>query len=77
MTYHLSNFYTITIHTQLHNVYFDHALICAICWFNFMSTSTNLEIDAMNKSILYNLEETQPWVTLYEQKRRKWKSERK
>ena len=37
----------------------------------------NLEIDAINKFILYNLEATQPWVALYEQKRRKWESDMK
>ena len=42
-----------------------------------MYTSTNLEIDAINKFILYNAKETQPWVKLYEEKRRKWDSERK
>ena len=42
-----------------------------------MNTSTNSKIDAINKLILYNLEETQPWVTLYEQKRRKWESDKK
>jgi hypothetical protein len=40
-------------------------------------TSTNLEIDAINKFILYNMEATRPWVTLYEEKRRKWDSDRK
>jgi len=42
-----------------------------------MNTSTNSEIDAINKFILYNSEATQPWVALYEQKRRKWESVRK
>jgi hypothetical protein len=58
VTYRLSNFYTVTIHTELHNVYF-HDLICTICWFDFMNTSTNSEIDAINKFILYNSEATQ------------------
>jgi hypothetical protein len=34
-----------------------------------MSTSTNSEIDAINKFILYNAEATQPWVTLHCKKR--------
>ena len=37
-----------------------------------MNTTTNLEIDAINKFILDNAEATQPWVALYEEKRRKW-----
>jgi hypothetical protein len=37
----------------------------------------NLEIDSINKFILYNAEETQPWVTLYEEKIRKHDSDRK
>jgi hypothetical protein len=79
VTYRLSNFYTVTIHTELHNVYFD--LICTICRFDFIYIyiyiSTNSEIDAINKFILYNSEATQSWVALYEQKRRKWDSDRK
>jgi hypothetical protein len=36
----LSNFYTVTIHIELHNVYFD--LIHTICYFDFIIyTSTN------------------------------------
>ena len=35
------------------------------------------EIDAINKFILYNTEETQSWVALYEEKRRKWDIDRK
>jgi hypothetical protein len=41
-----------------------------------MNTSGNSKIDFINKFILYNLEATQPWVALYEQKRRKWESDR-
>ena len=37
----------------------------------------NLKIDAINKCILYNVEATQPWVALYEEKRRKWDIDRK
>jgi hypothetical protein len=37
----------------------------------------NFEMDAINKFVLYNAEATQPWVTLYEEKRRKWDSGRK
>ena len=36
-----------------------------------MKTTTNSEIDAINKFILYNAEVTQSWATLYEDKRRK------
>ena len=42
-----------------------------------MNTTTNLEIDAINKFILDNAEETQPWVALYEEKRRKWDIDKK
>ena len=42
-----------------------------------MISSTNAEIEAINKFILYNFEVTQPWVALYEQKRMKWDSDRK
>jgi hypothetical protein len=42
-----------------------------------MNTSTNSKIDTINKFMLYNSEATQLWVTLYEQKRRKWESDRK
>jgi hypothetical protein len=42
-----------------------------------MNTSMNLEIDAINKFVLYNMEAMQPWVTLYEEKRRKWDSDKK
>ena len=77
MTYRLSNFYTVTIHTELDNVYFDYDRICTICWFHFMNKSMNLGINAINKFILYNSEATQPWVALYEQERRKWESDRK
>ena len=37
----------------------------------------NAEIDAINKFILYNAKEMQPWVALYEEKRKKWDSDRK
>ena len=39
--------------------------------------STNAKIDAINKFVLYNAEETQQWVALYEEKIRKWDSDRK
>ena len=42
-----------------------------------MNTSTDVEIDAINKFVLYNVKETQPWVVLYEEKRRKWEIHRK
>ena len=42
-----------------------------------MNTSTNSEIDSINKFILYNLEETQSWVALHKHKRRKWESDKK
>ena len=42
-----------------------------------MNTSANLEIDAINKFIFYNLEATELCVALYEQRRRKWESYRK
>jgi hypothetical protein len=35
----------------------------------------NLEIDAINKFVLYNVEETQPWVALHGDKRTKWVSD--
>jgi hypothetical protein len=34
-------------------------------------------MDTINRFILYNAEETQPWIMLYEEKRRKWDSDRK
>ena len=37
-----------------------------------MNTTTNSEIDTINKFILCNTHETQSWVVLYEDKRRKW-----
>ena len=46
--------------------------ICTICRFDFMNTTTNSKIDAINKFILYNVEATQSWVTLYEEERKKW-----
>ena len=42
-----------------------------------MYTSTNSKINAINKFILYDMEATQPWVMLYEEKRRKCGSDRK
>ena len=42
-----------------------------------MISSANAEIEAINKFILYNSEATQPWVSLYEQNRMKWDSDRK
>ena len=39
-------------------------------------SSANAKIEAINKFVLYNSEETQPWVILYEQKRMKWDSDR-
>jgi len=40
-------------------------------------SSTNLKIEAINKFILYNMEVTQLWVTLYGQKSRTWESNMK
>ena len=37
----------------------------------------NAKIDAINKFVLYNAEATQPWVALYEEKIKKWDSDRK
>jgi len=37
----------------------------------------NSEIEAIHKFIPYNMEVTQSWVALYEQKRRKWDNDRK
>jgi hypothetical protein len=42
-----------------------------------MNTSMNSKIDAINKFILYNVEAMQPWVMLYEEKRRKWDNDMK
>ena len=42
------------------------------CGFVSMNVTTNLEINAINKFILYNTKETWPWVAFYELKRRKW-----
>ena len=40
-------------------------------------SSANVEIEAINKFVLYNFEATQPWVALYEQMRMKWDSDMK
>jgi hypothetical protein len=37
----------------------------------------NLEIDVINRFVLYNVGEMQPQVTLYEEKIRKWDSDMK
>ena len=37
----------------------------------------NAEIDAINKFVLYNAEEMQQWVALYEEKIKKWDSDMK
>ena len=42
-----------------------------------MYTSANAEIDAINKFVLCNAEAMQPWVTLYEEKRKKWNNDKK
>ena len=42
-----------------------------------MISSANVEIEAINKLVLYNSEATQLWVALYKQKRMKWDSDRK
>ena len=43
----------------------------------FLYTSWNSKIDSINKFVLYNVEAMQPWVTLYEEKRREWVSDKK
>lgn len=53
-----------------------YILISYVLYVNFIS-SVNAEIEAINKFVLYNSEVTQPWVTLYEQKRMKWDSDKK
>ena len=53
-----------------------YILISYVLYSDLIS-STDVEIEAINKFILYNFEATQPWVTLYEQKRMKWDSDRK
>ena len=42
-----------------------------------MNTLANEKNDANNKFVLYNAEATQPWVVLYEEKRRKCDSDQK
>ena len=42
-----------------------------------MISSENVEIEEINKFILYNFDTTQPWLALYEQNRMKWDSDRK
>lgn len=37
----------------------------------------NAEIDVVNKFVLYNMEATQPWAALYEEKWKKWDSDKK
>ena len=37
-----------------------------------MNTIVNSKFYSINKFILYNVEETQPWVTFYEENKRKW-----
>ena len=53
-----------------------YILISYILYVGLISLA-NSEIEAINKFILYNLEATQSWVALYEEKRRKWDSDRK
>ena len=43
----------------------------------FLYTPANSEIDATNKFVLYSVKEIQPWVALYEEKRKKWDRDRK
>lgn len=42
-----------------------------------MNASTNQEIGAINKYVLYNVDAMQLWVALYEEKRSKWDSDSK
>ena len=51
-------------------------MISYVLYVCFIS-SANVEIEAINKFILYNSEATQPWVALYEQNKMKWDSDRK
>ena len=53
-----------------------YILISYILYAGLIS-SVNLEIEAINKFILYNSKASQLWVVLYEEKRRKWDSEKK
>ena len=48
-----------------------------IIFLEFLYTSMNAEIDAINKFVLYNTEAMQQWVVLYEEKIKKWDSDRK
>ena len=74
MTCNFSNLHKVNIHVELrYNVYFDLYVLYNV---NFIS-SVNVEIEAINKFVLYNFEVTQPWVALYKQKRMKWDSDRK
>ena len=40
-------------------------------------SSTNAEIEEINKFVLYNSKVTQPWVALYKQNGMKWDGDRK
>lgn len=42
-----------------------------IIFLDFLYTSGKSKTDAINKFILYNVEEMQPWIALYGDKRRK------
>ena len=58
-------------YSQQNSKYIFHP-IRTECGFVSMNTTTNSEIDAINKFILYSVEETQSWVALYKEKRREW-----
>jgi hypothetical protein len=39
-----------------------------------MDTTTNSDIDSINKFTIYNVEANRRWVRLYEEKRRRWEN---
>ena len=53
-------------------IYIWSHIICL----ELLYTSSNVEIDAIHKFVLYNVEATQQWVALYEKKRKKWDNDR-
>ena len=54
-------------------IYIWSHIICL----EFLHMLANVEINAINKLIIYNVEATQPWVALYEEQINKWDSDRK
>ena len=53
-----------------------YILISYVLYVGLISLA-NVEIEAINKFVLYNYEAIQSWVTLSEKKRMKWDSDRK